>query len=71
MEELLNGARVDYVREDAVDEAIAALAALLKGLPKRIINIPNKEAARYLEGMGMSQVVLLSCFDCMFNCLWG
>ena len=60
VEELLNGARVDYVREDDIDEAIKALSGLFGSLPKRLINSPKGEAAKYLERMGMSQVVLPS-----------
>lgn len=56
VDELLNEARVDFVRADDVDEAIKQLAALLRGLPKRIINAPKGEAAKYLERMGMPKV---------------
>ena len=62
VEELLNGARVVYVREDDVEEAIAELSALLKSLSVKRLNGPKGEAAKYLERMGMPQVTLLSSF---------
>ena len=60
VEELLNGARVVYVREDDVEELIAKLSALLRSLPVKKLDGPRGEAAKYLKRMGMSQVYLLS-----------
>ena len=67
MEELLNGARVDYVREDDVEEAITDLSAVLKSLPTEKVDAPRGDAAKYLERMGMPQVVLLSPFLACFQ----
>lgn len=68
--ELLNGARLDYVREDDVEEAIANLSACLREIPKKVINVPRGEAAKYLECMGMSQVVLPACFPHILWPVW-
>ena len=56
VDELLNEARVDYVRADDVDEAMDKLGALLRNLPKTTVKTPKAEAAKYLERMGMPQV---------------
>lgn len=56
VDELWIEATTDYVRADGVHEAIDKLSDILRGLPKRIINAPLGQAARYLERMGMPQV---------------
>lgn len=52
----MNEARVDYVRADGIDEAISRLAAVLQAAPAHTVNALRKEAARFLERMGMPQV---------------
>lgn len=68
VDELLNEARVDYVRADDVDEAMDKLDALLTNLPRTIVKAPKAEAANYLERMGMPQVGLVSHAPIIASC---
>ena len=68
VDELLNEARVDYVRADDVDEAMDKLRALLRNLPRTIVKAPKAEAAKYLERMGMPQVGIVSHAPIIASC---
>jgi hypothetical protein len=66
---LLSEVRIDYVRADAVEALLQGLQKLLTGLPQQTIDTPPDEVAKYLEALGMPQVIAAKHLCVMPACL--